>query len=53
MVEELGLSKYQAGYTEENKCINPPEFKSFVPTPPRRKQTFGPDVDPSAIITNE
>lgn len=51
--EELDLTKYQADYTEENKCINPPEFKPFVLTPPRRKQTFAPDVDLSVIITGD
>jgi hypothetical protein len=53
MVDELDLSKYLAGYTEENKRINLPEFKPLTQTPPRRKQTFTPDVDPSAILTND
>ena len=53
MLEELHLSKYQASYSEENNRINPPEFKPLVLAPPRRKQTFAPEVNPSTIITNE
>jgi hypothetical protein len=53
MVEDLNLVKYRPGYSEDNKHINPPEFKPLALTPHRRKQTFAPDVDPSAIITND
>ena len=30
LVEEVDLAKYQAAYSEDNKGINPPEFKPLT-----------------------
>lgn len=53
MVEELDLRKYQPAYSEDNKRINPPEFKPFTLVPPRRKPNSAPDASSSSTISED
>jgi hypothetical protein len=49
LTEEIDLTKYQAGYSEANERIEPPNPQPVDLTHPC-KQTFTPDVDPSSVI---
>ena len=53
LAEETDLSRYQPTYNMENTKINAPAYDVMDLTPPTRKHTFAPDVDPSPIINDE
>ena len=50
IAEEADLSRYQAGYTEDNERIELPNFQPVALTR-ARKQSFAPEVDPSSVIS--
>jgi hypothetical protein len=53
LAEEANLSRYQAAYTMENTKVKAPAYDVVDLTPPMRKHTFSPDVDPSPIMNDE
>lgn len=53
LAEESDLSKYQLAYNMENTRIRAPTHDVVDLTPPTRKHTFAPDIDPSPIINDE
>lgn len=53
LAEETDLSRYQSAYTMENAKVKAPAYDVVDLTPPTRKHTFAPDVDPSPIMNDE
>ena len=53
IASEVDLTKYQAGYDEENRRIPMPQYDVASLTPPPRKHTFAPEVDPAGLVDDE
>ena len=51
--KETDLSRYQPAYNMENAKVKALAYDVMDLTPPTRKHTFAPDVDPSPIINDE
>jgi hypothetical protein len=49
----LDLEKFQAGYSEDGKRMSMPDPKPVELNPPRRKQNFAPDVNPSTVMKTD
>ena len=50
IANEVDLTKYQAGYDEENWRIPMPHYEVTSLIPPLRKHTFAPEVDPAGLV---
>ena len=50
IANEVDLTKYQAGYDEENQRIPTPHYEVTSLIPQLRKHTFAPEVDPTALL---
>ena len=53
LVDETDLSHCQSVYNANNKRVNAPSYDAPNLIPPIRKHTYAPDVDPSALISDE
>ena len=53
LAEGTDLSYYQSVYDANNKRIKAPTYDAQNLTPPIRKHTYAPDVDPSTLISDE
>ena len=53
IAEEADLSKYQAGYDEENRRIPTPQYTLTSLIPTTRKHTFAPEIDPAGLVDDE
>ena len=53
IANEVDLTKYQAGYDEENQRIPTPQYDVISPIPQLRKHTFAPEVDPADLVDAE
>ena len=53
IANEVDLTKYQAGYDEENRRIPTPQYDVTSLMPPLRKHTFAPEVDPAGLVDAE
>ena len=50
IAEEVDLSKYHPAYTVDNERVNAPKDEPSDLVPPRRKTTFTPDINASALV---
>ena len=50
IADEVDLSKYHPAYNADNECISAPKDEPSVLVPPRRKTTFAPHIDMSALV---
>ena len=50
---DTDLTKYQPGYDAENQRIPTPRYEAVSLSPPTRKHTFAPKVDPTGLIDDE
>ena len=53
LVEETDLSYYQSIYDANKKKDSTPSYDAPNLTPPIRKHTYAPDIDPSTLISDE
>ena len=53
LAEEADLSFYQASYDTNNKRVAAPTPEAQNLTPPIRKHTYAPDIEPSTLISHE
>ena len=53
LAEHTNMSHYQEVYDADNKKIKAPIHDAQDLTPPIRKHTFAPDIDPSTLISDE
>ena len=53
IANEVDLTKYQAGYDEENRRIPMPHYEVTSLMPPLHKHTFAPEVDPAGLVDDE
>ncbi|KAM3372331.1 hypothetical protein ACQJBY_019300 [Aegilops geniculata] len=53
LAEEADLSFYQASYDTNNKRVAAPTPEAQNLTPPIRKHTYAPDIEPSTLISDE
>mgnify|MGYP005837479747 CR=1 FL=1 len=53
IASEVDLTKYQAGYDEENRRIPTPQYDVTSLIPPPRKHALAPEVDPAGLVDDE
>ena len=53
LAEDTNLSHYQAVYDADNKKVKAPILECQDLTPPIRKHTFAPEVEPSDLIDDD
>ena len=53
LAEDTNLTHYQPAYDADNKKVKAPIHEFNDLTPPIRKHTFAPDIDPSTLISDE